>query len=97
MPVCARCTGIYFGAALAAIAGVLVRERAPSIVSAGRWRALLAAAALPVLLSLLYEWSTGHMPSHWVRAATGAPLGAMVAWMVVWVTAPRRRAEDQVN
>ncbi len=40
-------------------------------------------AALPTLLTLTYEWTTGHMPANWVRAAAGFPLGAIVAWVLV--------------
>jgi hypothetical protein len=54
------------------------------------WRAILGASAMPAAISLLYEWTTGHMPSNWVRAATGVPLGAVVAWMVLWATRPGR-------
>jgi hypothetical protein len=73
LPVCARCTGIYMGAALAAVLGVarIVRPRTALVI-----------AALPTLASLVYEWTTGEMPSHWTRAATGAPLGAAVAWII---------------
>jgi uncharacterized membrane protein len=92
MPVCARCTGIYVGAAVAAIAARPHRRRS---ITARRWRAILAAAAAPAVLSLLYEWTTGRMPSHWTRAATGVPLGAVVAALVIWATRPGAAAENQ--
>ena len=105
MPVCARCAGIYFGAAIAVIVATSIAPltRRPTDAVGGRrfsaafWRAILGIAATPALISLFYEWTTGHMPSNWVRAATGLPLGAIVAWMVLWAAAPRIRAEDQVN
>lgn len=105
MPVCARCTGIYSGAALAVIVAtwMMPLKGRPSDAGARRrfsaafWRAVLGVAATPAVISLLYEWTTGRMPSNWVRAATGVPLGATVAWMVMWATASRTRAEDQVN
>jgi uncharacterized membrane protein len=78
MPVCARCTGIYLGGALAAIAtsvGRYASARTPS-------RAVVLAAALPTAATLLYEWSTGATPSNVVRAAAGLPLGVVVAWIV---------------
>jgi hypothetical protein len=65
--------------------------------AASRSRLILGAAAVPVVLSLVYEWTTGHMPSHWARAVTGLPLGAVVAWLVLQEAAPRARAADQVN
>jgi hypothetical protein len=175
MPVCARCAGIYVGAALAAIvssgargvppsatlrrtAGALsafarsatagrraqrdgkatpkpLRRRArprrgsKSVVAAeagqprGRgpdlqptpgtpstsageraalWRpnvarAVLLTAALPTLTTLIYEWTTGHMPAHSIRAASGVPLGAALASMILSSMPRRTRAGNQVN
>jgi hypothetical protein len=54
-------------------------------------RVLLAAALAPTALTLLYEWSTGDMPAHAIRAAAGLPIGLAVAWLVV------AAAENQVN
>jgi hypothetical protein len=45
-------------------------------------RRLLAWALLPSLLTLLYEWSTGDVPSNWVRASAGLPLGAVAAALI---------------
>ena len=82
MPVCARCTGIYAGAAIAALC--LVRgTRSPRMPPASRAvRARLAAAALPTLATLAIEWTTGPAPSNIVRALAGLPLGAAVAWAI---------------
>jgi uncharacterized membrane protein len=77
LPVCARCTGIYAGAALAALAlrGRLVDTRSnPKIV--------LLAALAPTAATLAFEWTTGVMPSHWIRALAGVPLGVAVAWAI---------------
>src|SRR5438552_9835958 len=77
MPVCARCTGIYAGAALAA-AVLLVARGLPGTgrqaggrtrIRADRLRVL--AAALPTVATLLFEWSTGSTPSNTVRALAG--------------------------
>ena len=93
VPVCARCAGIYAGAVIGAIAGILH-------VARGGWRAtrraddpriVLALAAAPTLATLLYEWTTGDMPAHAIRAAAGVPLGLVVAWLVVAAT------DNQVN
>ena len=54
-------------------------------------RVLLGIAAAPTVVTLLYEWSTGDMPSHAVRAAAGVPIGLVVAWLVV------AAADNQVN
>lgn len=80
-PVCARCTGIYAGAAIAAAAwiGAARRRRA---MSAARARVWLVAAVLPSLVTLVAEWSTGQMPSHAIRAAAGLPMGAAVMLVI---------------
>jgi uncharacterized membrane protein len=75
MPVCARCTGIYVGAAVAAM---VRRDRATR-----RVRLLLALAAVPTLVSLVDEWTTGETPANWIRAVAALPLGAAVATLVV--------------
>jgi hypothetical protein len=54
-------------------------------------RVLLGVAVLPTALTLVYEWSTGDMPAHAIRAAAGLPIGLAVAWLVV------AAAENQVN
>lgn len=80
MPVCARCTGIYVGGAVAALAAVATGNRG-RLPAAGRTE--LIVAALPSLATLVFEWATGQMPAGWVRALAGAPLGAVVAWVIV--------------
>jgi hypothetical protein len=98
LPVCARCTGIYVGAALSAAAAVWPRRSARVFsgpVSAARageaWRTrgLLAAGAAPAALTVVYEWVAGHPPSNTVRASSGVLLGAAVAWIVL-ITAKNR-------
>ena len=54
-------------------------------------RVALALAVVPILLTLVYEWTTGDMPSHAIRSAVGVPIGVVVAWLVVAV------ADNQVN
>ena len=77
LPVCARCTGIYAGGAVVAMA-VLAGCRFP-LHPAARVRVWLGAAAVPAVLSLLYEWGTARTPSNTIRAATGVLIGAAVA------------------
>ena len=81
-PVCARCTGIYAGAAATSILLALTPR-----ASVDRWRKvdtrfILVMALVPTALTLLFEWATGAMPAHWIRAAAGLPLGAAVAWAI---------------
>ena len=76
MPVCARCTGIYVGAAVTALA--LIRVPSPR----ANPRMLLLLACLPTAATLVFEWTTGVTPANWIRALAGAPLGAAVAWAI---------------
>jgi hypothetical protein len=92
MPVCARCTGIYAGAALVALAALATA--APTTGFTSRWplgstagwerrlRVTLVVASLPTVATLLYEWWAGGT-TNWVRALTALPLGAALALMVV--------------
>jgi uncharacterized membrane protein len=83
LPVCARCAGIYLGAAVAVVIASIVQVNAARELPGKRLRAAIVVAALPTLLTLTYEWTTGHMPANWVRALAGFPLGAIVAWVLV--------------
>ena len=109
MPVCARCAGIYFGAAGSAICAAIYRTTnvvcrdglnvshrdglnvAHGFSLATTARLALALAVTPTTLTLLYEWTTGQMPAHAIRALAGVPIGAVAAWLVVTV------ADNQVN
>jgi hypothetical protein len=93
MPVCARCTGIYAGAAVTAIiatvhtfrtrrGGPVCPPRADTWVGHYDKRTALVLAALPTILTLVYEWTTGQTPANWIRAAAGVPIGVVVAWIV---------------
>lgn len=89
MPVCARCAGIYAGAAFASLFFVRlkpefkVRLKPDTTRKEDIARVALIVAAVPTLASLLYEWTTGQAPTNLIRAVAGAPLGAAVAWVVV--------------
>jgi uncharacterized membrane protein len=79
LPVCARCTGIYAGAAVTALA--FTRLSAPRTNA----RLTLFVACLPTAATLVFEWTTGTMPANWIRALAGLPLGAAVAWAIAMV------------
>jgi Predicted membrane protein (DUF2085) len=95
MPVCARCTGIYAGAAIAALALPFVARLKSSRRSADgaeaarstgftlHWaRNLLIVSIVPAAATLGYEWTTGDTPANWIRAVSGLPIGVVVAWIV---------------
>ena len=83
LPVCARCTGIYCGEALATFqAGGWFKSRG---LDAGFARRLIVLAAVPTLATLGYEWITAVTPSNWIRFAAGLPLGGVVSWLVLRV------------
>ncbi len=94
MPVCARCAGIYIGGAVVAIGSAfsVLGSRFGSgfkVLGAYRQQQLaLVLSVVPTAATLAYEWSTGHMPAGWVRALAGAPMGAVVAWIVMTATLP---------
>ena len=90
LPVCARCSGIYAGAAAVALTVFVARVKPyRSAGSSGMPRAtarrLLIAALVPTALTLLFEWTTGTMPANWVRALAGFPIGAAAAWLIASV------------
>jgi uncharacterized membrane protein len=86
MPVCARCTGIYAGAAVAASVWFRrVRASRHLGLHPGAASRALLVSALPTAGTLLYEWTTGHTPDNWLRLASGVPLGAAAAWLLLRV------------
>jgi|SRR5690242_3169167 len=86
MPVCARCTGLYVGAAAAALMATRMNRAAHRHVW-DRARQWLLIGSIPTALTLVYEWLSGVTPGNWIRAAAGFPLGAIVMLIVVATTA----------
>ena len=81
-PVCARCTGLYVGAALGAIAlAAGLRRRQPF----NRLQALtiLALAALPTAVTVVIEWTRVADPGNAGRMLAALPLGAAVAAVLI--------------
>ena len=85
LPVCARCTGLYAGAALAVPLVFLMA----SPVSARRARTMLGMAALPTAITWTLE-VTGVAPfSNTARFIAALPLGCAAAWLVFSVIGSR--------
>ena len=93
LPVCARCAGIYVGAMVGAVGARAFQAggRRSERLVIRKARTVLVLAVTPSALTLVYEWATGVMPSHAIRAAAGAAIGVAVAWLVV------AAADNQVN
>jgi uncharacterized membrane protein len=79
MPVCARCTGLYAAAAVAAPIALL----AASAFGAARARRIALVAALPTIVT----WSIEHFGfvqlSNMTRFVAALPLGFAVAWLIM--------------
>ena len=103
MPVCARCAGLYAGATLGAVAGLLVaylqrwrRLRNTSGESLGAWRIGLVLAAAPTAATFTLEKLFGMGITNGERAAAGVVLGAAVGWIVASSLRGREAATDEV-
>ena len=84
LAVCARCTGIYFGACSAAVLAPLpARMFAVWVESRARVGGLLGAAAVPTAVTVAAEWAGWWQPSGFTRALTGVLLGVAGAIVVV--------------
>jgi uncharacterized membrane protein len=81
MAVCARCTGIYVGAAVAAPIALFVAVAA----SAARARWALLIGALPTAVTWILEFAGLAHFSNLARFIAGMPLGFAAAWLVMTV------------
>ena len=84
MPVCARCSGLYAGAAFAAPLALVWAARR----SGARARVVAAAAALPTLATWSLEFAGVAHPSNTVRFVAALPLGFAAAWLVFSAMSP---------
>ena len=90
-PVCARCSGLYLGAAAGAWFGFTLRLRQRA--RGGRAASILALASVPTILTWTAEWAVGMPVTNVARAVAALPLGAAIAATVVAVAS----ASPQVN
>jgi len=93
-PVCARCTGIYAGAAAAAVLFLPRPRRRSPVASISPW-AIVLVGALPSIATLVYEWTTGAAPANVTRLAAGLPIGLSV--IVVIALAAESSSLDGTN
>jgi uncharacterized membrane protein len=76
--VCARCIGLYAGAAMGGLAAVLAGHHRLTAAVPTLRRALII-AAVPTATTVAAEWMEIWVPSHATRALAGLPLGAASA------------------
>ena len=80
LPVCGRCSGLYFSGAFGAALAWMVSRR-PRVPT--NTRRMLLLAAIPTALTLVLEWGGVVDPSNVGRALCALPLGAAAAWIFV--------------
>jgi uncharacterized membrane protein len=93
-PVCARCLGLYGGAALGALGwmllsglGVTPHRRAARWVRHDVPRRALVLVGIPTLASVALAWSGLWDAGNSLRAALALPLGAVIAAAIAAVAA----------
>ena len=82
LPVCARCFGLYFGAALGSVIAATTIAGGALATRKTAWIAT-AVAAVPTAVTFLLEWGIGWPVSNITRALAAVPLGCAVAFGVV--------------
>ena len=85
VPVCARCTGLYAGAALAVPAALLFAVPLPT----HRARLIIAVAAFPTVATWILEAAGLVAFSNAARFVAALPLGLAAAWLVLAVAGGR--------
>jgi uncharacterized membrane protein len=94
LPVCARCYGLYLGAAIGAIAALMSSARADSTfgrlkIDRRHLRLSVLLAAVPTAVTWLAEVGGLWSPSNVTRFVAALPLGAAVAVTVNYVECAR--------
>ena len=84
LPVCARCMGLYGGAALGGLVGLIwIRRRVAQSVPVPTLRLVLIGAAVPTAGLFAAEHLLGALVSNLARCAGAVPLGIAVGWFVI--------------
>ncbi len=103
LPVCARCLGLYAGAALGAATAFVFWRRRPVTrtprllpTSLRSWRTLLLAASAPTAATVLIEWLGRAALGNVLRSAAAVPLGAAISAFVVSSLMEGSRVRDRV-
>jgi uncharacterized membrane protein len=86
-PVCARCTGIYFSLGVGVLLGWW--RRPSHLPRPHRVRWAIAAAAVPIAVSLAVEWTGLSGPGNVARAVSAIPIGLYLGWLAIALLAPR--------
>jgi uncharacterized membrane protein len=85
LPVCARCLGLYAGAAIGALMSAAITTTESSRRPLALWRMVLIVSALPTCLTLAVEWLSMANPTNVARFTAAIPLGIAGAWLVTTV------------
>lgn len=97
LPVCARCLGIYAGAAVAAsihVLGVFVADSAPwRLLSPAAARRVFLVSAVPTVVTVALEWAGAWSGTNVVRAIAGVALGVGGALVVMSAVATLHYSE----
>lgn len=83
IPVCARCTGLYAGAAFAVPMALV----AASSIASNRARKIALVASLPTVITWSLEFAGLAHFSNATRFAAALPLGFAAAWLILGVLA----------
>lgn len=97
LPVCARCLGIYAGAAAAAsihVLGVFVADSAWwRLLSPAAARRVFLVSAVPTVVTVALEWAGAWSGTNVVRAIAGVALGVGGALVVMSAVATLHYSE----
>ena len=77
LPVCARCLGVYAGAAVGTLSRIV-----PGLDPPLGARAALLLGVVPTIVTIALEWTVGD-PGNVVRGAAGVPIGVAAAFVLV--------------